>query len=215
MDSPDYHKPPVHDESIGQKLLRETELLASVGQGFGEAAKEAFRPEHLPETVGKVATSAVLGVVIGRYAVASGFRGALSRSAAVGAGLSFLGDIVGNGAKLSDAVKDTWHSAAHREADLSVARETIGKFAFDTALMTAGGLAVSHAGSLLFSAKAPPEFVNRIHWHELDVPPTVVPELGALHSRLVSSRNLSENLQLPVANVAHPFSSHADFSPEA
>jgi hypothetical protein len=199
-------------DPIGQKLLREVELTEQIGQGFAHAAREAFKYENLPETAGKVAVSAALGVVMGRYAVTSGLQGALTRSAMAGSSLAFVGDVVGNGFRLSEILTDTWHSPADRDAHLHVARETLGKFAFDTALMTAGGLAGNYKMRIHLPVHAAAaKAANQYYCHDLDLPSPNIPTLAALQNRIVSSRVGVENIAIPVDNATLPFVDMADF----
>ncbi|MDP3510794.1 MAG: hypothetical protein Q8T09_22700 [Candidatus Melainabacteria bacterium] len=131
----------VNGELWTEKLLREGELLKSAGPGFANAAKDAIKAENLPATFGTVALSAGLGLLMARYAPMSGAAGALTRTGLASMTIAGSAEVAINGSKIAEALKDTWNSDQHWQQNVSVVQNSLGRFAFESALLTVGGLA--------------------------------------------------------------------------
>ncbi len=132
------------DESTGEKLWREAELLLSGGgQGFVRAATESVDSDHLAMTAGKV----VLGVGIGVGLACLSRRGSVGINAvrAFGAvsSLAFAHDGALHGPQVLGAMQDNWQSSANWNRNVNIMERTVGQFAFDTVLMGASGAAGS------------------------------------------------------------------------
>lgn len=136
-----------------EKLSREAELLKSAGPGFINAAKDATKPENLPATLGTVALSAGLGLVMARYAPMKGAVGALTRTGLASMTIAGLAETTVNGSQIAGALKDTWNSDRNWQQNVSVVRSSLGRFAFESALMTAGGLTTSKLSSATFRTR--------------------------------------------------------------
>ncbi len=132
---------PGETESAGAKLQREAQLLMGGFAGFGEAAQRSISSEHILETTGKLA----LGIAIGLGIAYLSRGGSIARTGVriFGAAttISFANDVLLHGNAVKESVTDTWRSDINWERNLSVMKGTVGQFAFDTALMTAAGLA--------------------------------------------------------------------------
>jgi hypothetical protein len=112
--------------------------------GFGHAATESVSDrEHIINTAGKLALSAALGIAMGRLAPANTIAGELVRIAGTMMGVSFAGDVIMHGNDVSAALLDNWNSDSNWVRNKGIMQEQLGRFAFDTALMTAGGIAGS------------------------------------------------------------------------
>ena|GEM_PF-2244156 len=129
-----------NDETWQDKFLRETKLVGTGLTGFTDAASTALSPDHIGETAGKVAFSVAAGYALTRMAPQAGLTGLFARSAATGMGASFLYDVAGNGAQVANALSDNWQSDRNWQQNSAVMRNSLGHFAFDTTLMTAGGI---------------------------------------------------------------------------
>src|SRR5262249_41020942 len=59
-----------------------------------------------------------------------------------GMGVSLIADVASPGrlGKIGEALQDTWHSSSNTDRNKATIEQSLGRFAFDTALMTAGGL---------------------------------------------------------------------------
>lgn len=130
------------EESVGEKLRREAELIVRGGiGGFAKSACEAVSAEHIGET----ATTTGCGLLVGASLAYLSKGRSLFRTGAqvfgATATVSFAGDVLLHARTLSDTVADNWKSDANWNRNLQVSEKTLGKFAFDTALMTAAGVA--------------------------------------------------------------------------
>jgi len=128
------------NESWQDKAVREAQLVGTGLAGFTDAAAHALDRDHIGETLGKVAFSIAAGYALTRMAPKTGLTGFLARSTATGMGASFAYDVVGNGVQVTNAVADNWQSDRNWQRNSQVMRNSLGQFAFDATLMTAGGL---------------------------------------------------------------------------
>jgi hypothetical protein len=129
------------DDSIADKAWREIQLGASglVG-GMVQGAKEAV--EHPAGTILGVASTVSIGITLGMMQREAGLLRWGAQVGGAALGLSFAGDVIGSGrwGKLSDAVVDTWRSPDNFSRNVETTKSALGKFAFDTAIMTAAGI---------------------------------------------------------------------------
>ena len=141
---------PGSEESWVDKARREVQLIGTGLSGFADAAKEAF-VEHPLQTAGNVAAG--IGIGIGMAYLSRGRGLGLTATKTIGAvsGLAFLKDIVANGSEIAGAMTDTWKSDRNWDANAQTMRTHLGKFAFDTALLSASGAAGSKIGHGMFN----------------------------------------------------------------
>lgn len=140
------------EESWVDKARREVQLIGTGLSGFADAARDAF-VEHPAETAGKVAVG--IGIGVGMAYLSRGRGLGLIATKTVGAvsGLAFLKDIAANGSQVAGAISDTWTSDRNWDSNAQTMRNHLGKFAFDTALMSASGVAGSRIGHGIFHVK--------------------------------------------------------------
>lgn len=138
------------DEALTEKLLREGRLLESGLTGFKQAAQDAFSSRELPGTVANLAESAALGIALSRLAPSSGVLGLAARATGIGMTIAFACDLHKNGQAVVSAMRDSWNSNSSFNEDLGTMRNSLGKFAFDFVLSSAGAA----IGSKLMPAKA-------------------------------------------------------------
>lgn len=143
---------PGSEESWVDKARREVQLIATGVGGFTDAASEAFI-EHPIETAGNVALG--IGIGVGMAYLSRGRGLGLTATKTIGAvsGLAFLKDIAANGSEVAGAMRDTWKSGHDRDKNSQTMRVHLGKFAFDTVLLSAAGAAGSKLGHGMFNVK--------------------------------------------------------------
>ncbi|MBP9810531.1 hypothetical protein KBF38_19665 [bacterium] len=200
------------------KLLREGLLAVAAGKGISQAAEQLNNGHNLSETASQLAVSSVISLAMTRYMPAKGYSGLLTRSAGTGMSLAFIADIGSNGEKVVTAITEAWNSDQNFSRNLSVANENLGKFAFDSALFTAGGLASIRLGSAFSrpTATMPLRGVetnlspNSLHL-VADLPSPAALELAILQKRLVGYSAKEETFFVPRPDGKGPFIDHADF----
>lgn len=64
-----------------------------------------------------------------------------------------LTETVVSGEQVAGAVKDTWNSDQNLQQDISIVKNSLGRFAFESALMTVGGFATMKLSSDYFRVK--------------------------------------------------------------
>lgn len=143
---------PGSEESWVDKARREVQLIGTGVSGFADAAKEAFA-EHPLQTAGNVAVG--IGIGVGMAYLSRGRGLGLTATKTIGAvsGLAFLKDIAANGNEVAGAISDTWRSDHNWDRNSQTMREHLGKFAFDTALLSAAGATGSKIGHGIFNVK--------------------------------------------------------------
>jgi len=123
------------------KVLREINLVGAGLDGVVQSAETALDREHCLGTLGKFAFAAGAGLALTRLAPVSGLTGLFARSAATGMGASFAFDALSSGGKVAAAVSDAWQSGQNNQEDTEIMQKSLGQFAFDSLLMTSGGMA--------------------------------------------------------------------------
>jgi HD-GYP domain-containing protein (c-di-GMP phosphodiesterase class II) len=180
---------PAHSDSTADKLLRETQLLGS-GLVFGavDGAKDAGH--HPWSTAAKVVGSAGAGFLIGALSHRVGFVAPVVGTALTAA---FIKDVIPRAGTLGQAMSSTWDSAEGFSENKSVAKQALGQFAFDSALMSAGGIA-GGALSRLPAQLAESKLLSKLYEH--------APEFG-YHSERVSklSALVADEMGLSSADV--------------
>lgn len=127
------------NESTGAKILREADLLSSVGSGFVAEAKRAV--ENPGETGLKVAGAAALGFGLAVVTHKPGMIGLAAKSVGLAGGVSFGLEVSKHGADVAAAASSSWQSDAQHWQNKAVVSNSAGAFLFDTALMGAAGSA--------------------------------------------------------------------------
>jgi len=142
IDQSQKNQPVDLNEGTAAKILREGEVFGKgLTQGIVSGAQEALDDKggtalRLAASVG---TGALMTVMHGR----TGMVGLAGRALSVGFGVSFIADVVApdriNG--IGQVWSDTWKSSGNKEQNIELAKQHLGRFAFDNIVMTAGGLA--------------------------------------------------------------------------
>lgn len=143
---------PGSEESWLDKARREVQLIATGANGFTDAAKEAF-VEHPLETAGNVASGIAIGVGMAYLSRGRGLGLTATKTIAAVSGLAFLKDIAANGSEVAGAMRDTWNSDHDWDKNSQTMRVHLGKFAFDTVLLSAAGATGSKIGHGMFNVK--------------------------------------------------------------
>ncbi len=152
-------------ESWTAKARREVSLLGQGATGFTDAARTAIR-QHPGETALKLAGSAVAGLGLSYLCRTSSPLSLAVRVAGTAASLSFLSDVAVRGTSVLRAMSETWQSDENWQHNSSIMKDNLGRFAFDTALLSAAGLAGGAIGYKRFSpwaGKVPEEFTTRLN----------------------------------------------------
>ena len=130
------------NESTAAKILREGEVFGKgLTQGIASGAQEALEDKSgtALRVAASVGTGALMTVMHGR----TGMVGLAGRALSVGFGVSFLADVAApervNG--IGQVWSDTWKSASGKDHNIDLAKQHLGRFAFDSIVMTAGGVA--------------------------------------------------------------------------
>lgn len=127
----------VDSEGVGVKLRREADLLGTaLGAGFVDAAKEAAK--NPVETGVKLGGSFAVGLGLGFLRGRGSF---IPQALGTAFTISFINDLMPRLGSLGNAMSDTWASGANLNEHKATMKETLGQFVFDTALMSAGGIA--------------------------------------------------------------------------
>ncbi|MBS2008343.1 MAG: hypothetical protein JST01_14945 [Cyanobacteria bacterium SZAS TMP-1] len=155
-----------HGESWVDKARREASLIGEGLSGFADAARDAFT-QHKAETAAKVAVSCGVGLGLAYLSRGRSLGPIAARSIGVASGLAFAVDVGDNAVQIAGAIADTARSDANFDENAQIMRKSLGKFAFDTALMSAAGLGGSAAGHGLFNVRLG------------DLPAELVPQMNA------------------------------------
>lgn len=138
------------NDSVWNKISREVNLVGDgIGGGFKKGLDESL---HDPMGTGlRLATSVGAGVALAYFTKGGGAMGLLARGVGIGMGVSFVADVASptRWSAVGSAVSDTWNSSANFEHNKGVIENQLGRFAFDTALMTVGGVAGGKFGESL------------------------------------------------------------------
>jgi hypothetical protein len=116
----------ISNESTGAKILREADLLGSVGSGFVAEAKRAV--ENPGETSLKVAGAAALGVGLAVVTHKPGMIGLAAKSVGLAGGVAFGLEVVKHGADVTAAANSSWQSEAQHWQNKSVVSNSAGAF---------------------------------------------------------------------------------------
>lgn len=143
---------PPSEESWVDKARREVQLIGAGLSGFADAAKDAF-VEHPLQTAGNVALGIGIGAGMAYLSRGRGFGLTAAKTIGTVSGLAFLKDIVANGSEVASAMRDTWKSDRNWDSNAQTMRTHLGKFSFDTALLSASGAAGSKIGHGMFNVK--------------------------------------------------------------
>lgn len=139
-------------ECFASKLLREVDIIRAGIGGITDAAQAAIIDRPLG-TASSVALSIGMGFLIARFAPACGLRGFLARTGGAAMGVCFAGDLLINGKEICRALASNWESSLNLNANRLIMRKHLGQFAFDTCLMTAGGMVGVRVGQSVFGRK--------------------------------------------------------------
>lgn len=144
---------PAAEESVSSKLWRETQLVGTGLLGVHEGAQQA-----LEDPLGTTARAGVafgIGMLASRYGAAESVGAQLLKTGSAAAGLAFLVDVGAKGQRVSEAMVDTWRNDANWNKNAATMKQDLGRFAFDTALMTGSGMAGGKFGSTLRPTNSP------------------------------------------------------------
>jgi hypothetical protein len=133
-------------ESPTDKLARSALLMCAGFGGIGKAAENAVCTNP-GETAIKLGLSIGVGLGISRFAPSRGFTGLLCKTGLGVATLSFGAEALKHGQQVWSAMDDNLKSAANWDRNVKIMETSVGNFAFDTALMTLGGMAGGAAGN--------------------------------------------------------------------
>ena len=123
------------DESIGSKLLRETEMVGTgVGEAFLNTAQDPL--SKAPE----LATAAGFGVGISALQRCGARGRAVAGAIGLGVGAKMVFDeCTGNRwSNFGSALSDNWQSSANFDRNVDITRDSVGAFAVDTTIAIAG-----------------------------------------------------------------------------
>lgn len=152
-------------ESFADKAMREVSLVREGLLGFNDAARVAIVEKPL-QTAANLALAAGAGVALAYLSRGQGFGKLAVRAASGALSISFLADVAANGASVASALQDNWRSDSAFDQNSAVMRKSLGKFAFDTALLSAGSLSGARLGQSLFlkldRLKMPAEFFTQM-----------------------------------------------------
>jgi hypothetical protein len=162
VDTPANNRPS-SNESWTDKALREVHLLGQGAAGIFDAAKQSVSSDHRLETAGEVALSIGTGLGLAYMTRGRSLGYLAGRALATAGTLAFLKDAGEHGALAANAMGDAWRSDKNMQQDAKVMKECLGSFAFDTALMSVGGLAGGKAGRALFKPEIPPLFFDQMN----------------------------------------------------
>src|SRR5262249_8231277 len=141
-------------ESVWSKLAREGQLLGNgLAQGFGQGAQESAH--DWVGTAERVATTVGISLALGALTKGGGVGALLGKGIGTGSAVSFAYDALKpeRMGAVWGAMKDTWNSPDHLKADTDVIGNQLGRFAFDTTLMSAAGIAGAKLGSAFEAPK--------------------------------------------------------------
>jgi len=139
-------------ESWLDRARREARLVKEGLCGFADAAVDAV-VEHPLSTAAEVATGVGVGIGLAYLSRGRGLGLVASRAAGAAAGMAFLKDAATNGGAVLGAMNDAWHSDRNWNEDARIMRTHLGRFAFDTVVMSAAGAAGGKVGHRLFDVK--------------------------------------------------------------
>lgn len=128
------------NDSVWSKLSRETYVVGGgLLDGIAGNAREAVADPSkvLPELGAAVGIGAVMALAHGR----KGIIGLGAKIVGLSFGVGFIKDLTSEErlTGIGNAVSDTWKSSAHLEENRDAINHHAGQFAFDTAVMMAGG----------------------------------------------------------------------------
>ena len=126
-------------ESTGAKILREIDLLGSVGSGFAAEAKRAV--DNPGETSLKVAGAAALGIGLAVVTRKPGMIGMAAKSFGLAGGVAFGLEAAKHGSDVAAAASSSWQSDLQHWKNKAIVSNSAGAFLFDTTLMGAAGSA--------------------------------------------------------------------------
>jgi hypothetical protein len=150
-------------ESWAAKASREVQLVTAGMAGIADAAIDAFDADKLPMTALELGVSIGLGAAMARYAPGKSLTGLILRTQGAIMGLAFAKDIAMGCVELGSVLSDNWNSNANWRSNEIFMRDRIGTFAFDTALMAAGGLAGMKFGSRLTATDLGHSYGSQTH----------------------------------------------------
>jgi HD-GYP domain-containing protein (c-di-GMP phosphodiesterase class II) len=126
-----------HD-SVGEKLLREAELIGGgLKKGVSVALEDAW--ENKGESGLKIGVSAALGAGLALMSRRAGVLQLGAQIAGVAFTVSFAREVAARGSETWGAMKDTWDSPENLERNKTIVAGSLGPLVVDTGLMTAGG----------------------------------------------------------------------------
>lgn len=131
-----------YQDSFGDKVSREFELLGAAGQGIANAASDAW--DNKGESALKIGGGLVVGAAIG---LVSGRGGLLAKVVGTAAAVSFGLELANRGAEVGGAMINTWNSPERLQEHKSLVGNSIGSFVVDGLLMSAGGYAGARLGA--------------------------------------------------------------------
>lgn len=164
-------------ESTGAKILREIDLLGSVGSGFAAEAERAV--ENPGETSLKVAGAAAFGLGLAVVTHKPGMIGMAAKSFGLAGGVAFGLEAGKHGAEVSAAAKSSWQTDVQHWQNKAVVSSSAGAFLFDTTLMGAAGSAGAIGARSYFVRQAAAK---------IDIPLLQVGEEAAVSSKVTVSR---------------------------
>ncbi|MBX9685491.1 MAG: hypothetical protein K2X27_02240 [Candidatus Obscuribacterales bacterium] len=187
------------NESFSEKVLREIALTGAGLCGIKNGAIDSFaKPSELIENA---ALSVGMGFGIGRFAPSSGILGFSAKLVGGAMGLAFARDLALNGRELASVMADNWHSDRNWKNNVAVMENRLGRFAFDSLLMTAGGLAGAHLSTKILPAETLLKAVGRAS--ELFQSTQLQPGfagIGALETRVSGKMDLPSVMEMRSRN---------------
>lgn len=164
------------DESTGDKLRREVELLGAGAGSFTKAIETAVTDDKLA-TAAKVVSAVGIGGVLSVLSKGTSLTGIATRAVIAGLGVATVADVAPKAFEVGSAFSDNWKSDANWQKNKQTVEATMGPFLADAAILTAAGLAGDRVGArfrTMVEPKIPPfrydgHLPNGVHpasWNE-------------------------------------------------
>jgi hypothetical protein len=135
------------EESFSSKVMRETQLIGTGLIGVKEGAQQAA--EDPAGTAARAGVALGIGFLASRYGAAESVGAQLLKTGMGAASISLLADVGVKSQRISDALTDNWKNDANWEKNAGTMKQDLGRFTFDTALMTGFGMAGGKLGATL------------------------------------------------------------------
>ncbi len=151
-------------ESWLDKARREAGLIKEGASGFKDAFEQSTSKKELPKTMVELGVAAAAGVTLAYLTRGQGLIKLAAETLEIAGTAAAAKDGLVHGKETAVAMDDAWHSPKNWNEDAAVMRKSVGRFAFDTTLASAGGLTGSIAGHFAFKPEIPPRFFDQFDY---------------------------------------------------